>query len=168
MATIAVSQSPAHSLPFLPCLFVIAQPEIHPAPATIRWQAKSCRHSRRYSTRTSGYRSRRSTSSCRRGTSSTGFWDTGRMDSFGMVDVRVSFANCSAATDFELGHQVAIKRINQINSLLVAKRTLRELKLLRHFQGHPNVHSTALIQWQTHMLIDHLRCGPLQSRRSQL
>lgn len=43
--------------------------------------------------------------------------------------------------DYELGHQVAIKRINQINSLLVAKRTLRELKLLRHFQGHPNVQS---------------------------
>ena len=36
-------------------------------------------------------------------------------------------------------HMVAIKRINQISSLLVARRTLRELKLLRHFQGHPNV-----------------------------
>lgn len=46
---------------------------------------------------------------------------------------------CSAAMDYQLGHQVAIKRINQINSPLVAKRTLRELKLLRHFQGHPNV-----------------------------
>lgn len=41
--------------------------------------------------------------------------------------------------DYQLGYQVAIKRINQINSVLVAKRTLRELKLLRHFQGHPNV-----------------------------
>ncbi len=34
---------------------------------------------------------------------------------------------------------MAIKRINQINSVLVARRTLRELKLLRHFQGHPNI-----------------------------
>lgn len=41
--------------------------------------------------------------------------------------------------DHQLGYAVAIKRINQINSPLVARRTLRELKLLRHFQGHPNI-----------------------------
>ena len=41
--------------------------------------------------------------------------------------------------DTQAGHSVAIKRINQINSTLVARRTLRELCLLRHFQGHPNV-----------------------------
>lgn len=46
---------------------------------------------------------------------------------------------CSAAMDHKLGHSVAIKRINQISSLLIARRTLRELRLLRHFQGHPNI-----------------------------
>ena len=47
--------------------------------------------------------------------------------------------NFSAAMDLEEGMPVAIKRINQINNDLVARRTLRELRLLRHFQGHPNV-----------------------------
>lgn len=41
--------------------------------------------------------------------------------------------------DLEAGIPIAIKRINQINNDLVARRTLRELRLLRHFQGHPNV-----------------------------
>lgn len=45
----------------------------------------------------------------------------------------------SAALDQKSGHSVAIKRINQISSLIVARRTLRELRLLRHFQGHPNI-----------------------------
>lgn len=46
---------------------------------------------------------------------------------------------CSSAMDQQTGLAVAIKRINSINSLLVARRTLRELKLLRHFNGHPNI-----------------------------
>lgn len=58
----------------------------------------------------------------------------------------------SAAMDYQLGSQVAIKRINQINSLLVAKRTLRELKLLRHFQGHPNVRRYVYSRLLTHCL----------------
>lgn len=45
----------------------------------------------------------------------------------------------SAAMDQHTGHSVAIKRINQINNILVARRTLRELRLLRHFHGHPNI-----------------------------
>lgn len=45
----------------------------------------------------------------------------------------------AAAIDRQNGQAVALKRINQLNSLLVARRTLRELKLLRHFRGHPNV-----------------------------
>lgn len=47
--------------------------------------------------------------------------------------------------DYQLGHPVAVKRINQINSLLVARRTLRELRLLRHFHGHPNVSDASLM-----------------------
>ena len=46
----------------------------------------------------------------------------------------------SSALDMEDGRTIAIKRIHQLScSLLVARRTLRELKLLRHFRGHPNV-----------------------------
>lgn len=44
-----------------------------------------------------------------------------------------------AAMDQKMGIPVAVKRINQINSPLVARRTLRELKLLRHFRAHPNI-----------------------------
>lgn len=44
------------------------------------------------------------------------------------------------ATDNLLGRNVAIKKVSQIGStILIAKRTLRELKLLRHFHGHPNI-----------------------------
>lgn len=39
---------------------------------------------------------------------------------------------------------MAIKRIDQIKGELVARRTLRELKLLRHFRNHPNVATAKL------------------------
>ncbi len=45
----------------------------------------------------------------------------------------------SSAKDSFTNCEVAIKRIDQISSILVARRTLRELKLLRHFKNHPNV-----------------------------
>lgn len=43
------------------------------------------------------------------------------------------------ANDAINSSSVAIKRINQISNTLVARRTLRELRLLRHFKGHPNI-----------------------------
>lgn len=43
------------------------------------------------------------------------------------------------ANDILHSSPVAIKRINQISNTLVARRTLRELRLLRHFRGHPNI-----------------------------
>src|ERR1700722_18329371 len=43
------------------------------------------------------------------------------------------------ANDISTSSSVAIKRINQISNTLVARRTLRELRLLRHFRGHPNI-----------------------------
>ena len=66
------------------------------------------------------------------------------MGSFGMITFYQSliYDMCqffSSAMDSTLGYAVAIKRINQINSNLVARRTLREIKLLKHFQGHPNI-----------------------------
>lgn len=45
----------------------------------------------------------------------------------------------SAAYDHLSGETVAIKKINQLNSILVARRTLRELRLLRHFENHSNI-----------------------------
>jgi serine/threonine protein kinase len=49
-------------------------------------------------------------------------------------------SNSSACKDTELGIQVAIKKINKIfEKRILAKRTLRELKLLRHFNKHENI-----------------------------
>lgn len=45
----------------------------------------------------------------------------------------------ASCLDGTTGTCVAIKRISQLNSVLVARRTLRELKLLRHFLGHENI-----------------------------
>lgn len=47
---------------------------------------------------------------------------------------------CSACRDSEASINVAIKKINKIfDKRILAKRTLRELKLLRHFNSHENV-----------------------------
>lgn len=46
----------------------------------------------------------------------------------------------SAAHDTELKKDVAIKKVNKVfERKILAKRTLRELKLLRHFLDHENV-----------------------------
>lgn len=38
------------------------------------------------------------------------------------------------------GEKVAIKKLKKIfSNLLLAKRSLRELKILRHLSGHPNI-----------------------------
>ena len=67
-----------------------------------------------------------------------------------MVWFGICYSYASSALDCETKSYVAIKRINQIDSLLVARRTLRELKLLKHFRGHPNVfHSPLFIDYTT-------------------
>lgn len=53
---------------------------------------------------------------------------------------RGAYGLVCAAKDETTGLEVAIKRIGQLGTPLVAKRTLRELKLLRHFKGHENVY----------------------------
>ncbi|KAL7753807.1 mitogen activated protein kinase 2 [Sorochytrium milnesiophthora] len=46
----------------------------------------------------------------------------------------------SAAKNRETGEDVAIKRVTKIfDKTILAKRALRELKLLRHFNGHENI-----------------------------
>ena len=45
-----------------------------------------------------------------------------------------------AARDAFTGQKVAIKKINDVFTIeTIAKRTLREIKLLRHFAGHDNI-----------------------------
>ena len=56
----------------------------------------------------------------------------------------VLFCRCrSSAEDTETGKKVAIKKIpNTFNDLTDAKRILREIKLMRHFE-HENVRAVA-------------------------
>ena len=51
-----------------------------------------------------------------------------------------SWQSASSAKNEETGTDVAIKKISKVfEKKIIAKRTLRELKLLRHFNGHENV-----------------------------
>jgi len=46
----------------------------------------------------------------------------------------------SAATNTSSGEGVAIKKVtNVFSKKILAKRALREIKLLQHFRGHRNV-----------------------------
>lgn len=48
--------------------------------------------------------------------------------------------SCSAATNTQTGEGVAIKKVtNVFSKKILAKRALREIKLLQHFRGHRNV-----------------------------
>lgn len=49
---------------------------------------------------------------------------------------------CSAASNIHTGEGVAIKKVtNVFSKKILAKRALREIKLLQHFRGHRNVSS---------------------------
>lgn len=54
----------------------------------------------------------------------------------------------SAATNTESGEGVAIKKVtNVFSKKILAKRALREIKLLQHFRGHRNVrHASGYLQ----------------------
>jgi serine/threonine protein kinase len=51
------------------------------------------------------------------------------------------FSLTRSATHIESGTEVAIKKVGSKNfeEVILAKRALRELKLLRHLNGHENV-----------------------------
>lgn len=54
----------------------------------------------------------------------------------------------SAATNNQTGEGVAIKKVtNVFSKKILAKRALREIKLLQHFRGHRNV-SDLISYWQ--------------------
>lgn len=50
-----------------------------------------------------------------------------------------SYGIVCSAFDKHLNRRVAIKRISKLHDSVVLKRTVRELKLLRHLQQSPNV-----------------------------
>lgn len=55
----------------------------------------------------------------------------------------LTIAVSSAATNNQKGEGVAIKKVtNVFSKKILAKRALREIKLLQHFRGHRNVSST--------------------------
>ncbi|ORZ41269.1 kinase-like domain-containing protein [Catenaria anguillulae PL171] len=48
----------------------------------------------------------------------------------------------SSAKNLEMGEDIAIKRVTKVfDKTILAKRALREIKLLRHFNGHENITS---------------------------
>lgn len=52
------------------------------------------------------------------------------------------FTICSAAVNNQTNDGVAIKKVtNVFSKKILAKRALREIKLLQHFRGHRNVSS---------------------------
>ena len=60
----------------------------------------------------------------------------------------------SAATNNQTGDGVAIKKVtNVFSKKILAKRALREIKLLQHFRGHRNVCSVALHGWAQYLLM---------------
>ena len=59
-----------------------------------------------------------------------------------------AYGQVSSAKNTETGELVAIKKINKVfDKTILAKRALREIKLLRHFNGHENI--TGLIDFDT-------------------
>jgi hypothetical protein len=55
----------------------------------------------------------------------------------------------SAATNSQTGEGVAIKKVtNVFSKKILAKRALREIKLLQHFRGHRNVWRLPAV-WQS-------------------
>lgn len=52
----------------------------------------------------------------------------------------------SAATNVQTGEGVAVKKVtNVFSKKILAKRALREIKLLQHFRGHRNVGSSSTL-----------------------
>ena len=66
-----------------------------------------------------------------------GSHDTRRVPESG---TKTDMLGYSAATNNQTGEGVAIKKVtNVFSKKILAKRALREIKLLQHFRGHRNV-----------------------------
>ncbi len=56
------------------------------------------------------------------------------------MDFTQPLRHASAAKNTQTGEDVAIKKVTKVfEKAILAKRALREVKLLRHFSGHENV-----------------------------
>ena len=63
-----------------------------------------------------------------------------RFDCTACWEYLLIFVHCSAATNTQTQEGVAIKKVtNVFSKKILAKRALREIKLLQHFRGHRNV-----------------------------
>ena len=61
--------------------------------------------------------------------------------------MRILTVPSSAATNNQTGEGVAIKKVtNVFSKKILAKRALREIKLLQHFRGKSRLHPSALPQ----------------------
>lgn len=69
----------------------------------------------------------------------------------------INSISSSAATDKKTGIDVAIKKVHNVfQKPILAKRALREIKLLRHFAGHENVFLCWLVLELIIRIIDHI------------
>jgi mitogen-activated protein kinase 7 len=63
-----------------------------------------------------------------------------------VVDLTDKEVGCSAAINTQTNEGVAIKKVtNVFSKKILAKRALREIKLLQHFRGHRNVRPPIVI-----------------------
>lgn len=70
-----------------------------------------------------------------------------------MIVVTDAFDCCSAATNNQTGEGVAIKKVtNVFSKKILAKRALREIKLLQHFRGEFRARPAVLVvfDWSMH------------------
>jgi hypothetical protein len=68
-------------------------------------------------------------------------WPPGRvLISRNCQEQQLTHDRLSAATNTQTGEGVAVKKVtNVFSKKILAKRALREIKLLQHFRGHRNV-----------------------------
>lgn len=67
-----------------------------------------------------------------------------RISRLGLSPLTLLRSSCSAAVNNSSSEGVAIKKVtNVFSKKILAKRALREIKLLQHFRGHRNVSDPA-------------------------
>lgn len=67
-------------------------------------------------------------------------WSLSLTLSLSHISIVFTIVHSSAAKNTQTGEDVAIKKVTKVfEKAILAKRALREVKLLRHFSGHENV-----------------------------
>ena len=74
-----------------------------------------------------------------------------------LLEAHADFVFHSAATNGQTNEGVAIKKVtNVFSKKILAKRALREIKLLQHFRGHRNVGQHCLAQHKWLIYADYM------------